>query len=267
MDNKGIKQELAKRAEKKEDKAPVLTTGMSIPDLIRAMEPEIKKALPKIITPERFTRMALSALNTNPKLMECTQMSFLTALMNAAQLGLEPNTPLGQAYLIPYQNHGKLECQFQIGYRGMIDLVYRSGNVQFIDAQTVYEKDEFDYQLGLNANLYHKPALGERGNIKAFYAVFKTINGGYRFEVMGKGYMDQYAERYFQSYEKESSPWRQNYEAMARKTCIKQLLKYAPMTAELQKAISMDESIKYELAVDMSEVQNHNFEGENTDAA
>ena len=83
-------------------------------DMIKAMEPEIKKALPQVITPERFTRMALSALNTTPKLAECSQMSFLGALMNAAQLGLEPNTPLGQAYLIPYRNKGKLECQFQI---------------------------------------------------------------------------------------------------------------------------------------------------------
>lgn len=261
MDSKEMKQELAKKAEKKETNAPALKTSMSIADLIRAMEPEIKRALPKIMTPERFTRMALSALNNTPKLMECSQMSFLTALMNAAQLGLEPNTPLGQAYLIPYNNRGKLECQFQIGYRGMIDLVYRSGNVQFIDAQAVYEKDQFDYELGLNANLYHKPTLGERGSIKAFYAIYKTVNGGFRFEVMGKSYMDSYAERYSKSYEKESSPWRQNYEAMAKKTCIKQLLKYAPMNAELQKAISMDESIKYDLAVDMSEVQNRNVEG------
>ena len=261
MDNKGMKQELAKRAEKKESGSSALTTGMSIPDLIRAMEPEIRRALPKIVTPERFTRMALSALNTTPKLMECSQMSFLTALMNAAQLGLEPNTPLGQAYLIPYNNHGKLECQFQLGYRGMIDLAYRSGNVQFIDARTVYENDQFDYELGLHANLYHKPTLGERGSVRAFYAVYKTTNGGFRFEIMGKSGMDTYAERYSRSYEKESSPWRQNYEAMAKKTCIRQLLKYAPMNAELQKAISMDESVKYELAVDMSEVQNRNVEG------
>lgn len=267
MDHKAMKQELAKRADRKEPAKPALSRNMAIPDLIRAMEPEIKRALPKLISAERFTRMALSALNTTPKLLECTQMSFLTALMNAAQLGLEPNTPLCQAYLIPYNNHGRLECQFQIGYRGMIDLVYRSGNVQFIDAQAVFDHDEFDYELGLNANLYHKPTLGERGNVKAFYAVYKTINGGFRFEVMGKGYMDQYAEKYSKSYEKESSPWKQNYEAMAKKTCIKQLLKYAPMTAELQRAISMDESVKYELAVDMSEVQNCNLEGEGTDVA
>ena len=116
-----IREELAQKAELAKGETK-LKKSMSIADLIKAMQPEIKKALPDVITPERFTRMALSALNTTPKLQECTQMSFLAALMNAAQLGLEPNTPLGQAYLIPYNNKGTLECQFQIGYRGLIDL-------------------------------------------------------------------------------------------------------------------------------------------------
>ena len=106
---------------KVEKVSPVkLSKNMSISDMIKALEPEIKRALPSVITPERFTRMALSAINNTPKLAECTQMSFLAALMNAAQLGLEPNTPLGQAYLIPFQNKGVLECQFQLGYKGLI---------------------------------------------------------------------------------------------------------------------------------------------------
>lgn len=136
-----IKEELAKKAETKISASPKLTASMSIADLIKALEPEIKKALPAVITPERFTRMALTAISTTPKLQECSQMSFIAALMNAAQLGLEPNTPLGQAYLLPYRNKGKLECQFQIGYKGMIDLVYRNKQVQTIQAQIVYEKD------------------------------------------------------------------------------------------------------------------------------
>ena len=127
-----VKQELARQAGRNgtagngkavQKKEVTLTRSMSIEDLIHAMEPEIRKALPSVVTPERFTRMALSALNNSPKLRECTQMSFLAALMNAAQLGLEPNTSLGQAYLIPYKNKGVLECQFQIGDKGLIDLV------------------------------------------------------------------------------------------------------------------------------------------------
>ena len=130
-----VKEELAKKAS--DTQKPKLRKNMSIAELIKAMEPEIKKALPEVITPERFTRMALSALNTTPKLNECTPMSFLAALMNAAQLGLEPNTPLGQAYLIPFKNKGLLECQFQIGYKGLMDLSYSNPLVQTIQAQAV----------------------------------------------------------------------------------------------------------------------------------
>ena len=166
-------------AEKIGNKGEVkLTKSMSIADMIKAMKPEIEKALPKVITPERFTRMALSALNTTPKLQECSQMSFLGALMNAAQLGLEPNTPLGQAYLIPYKNHGKLECQFQIGYKGLIDMVYRNDNIQTVQAQCVYEKDVFEYELGLEPKLVHKPAIKDRGELILVYALWKAKNGG-----------------------------------------------------------------------------------------
>ena len=84
-------------------------------DLLRQMEPEIKKALPGSFTPERLSRIVLSSLSRNKALADTTPQSFLGAMMTAAQLGLEPNTPLGQAYLIPFRNHGVLECQFQLG--------------------------------------------------------------------------------------------------------------------------------------------------------
>lgn len=168
----GVKDALAEKAESKG--SIKLTKSMSIADMIKAMEPEIKKALPQVITPERFSRMALSALNTTPKLAECSQMSFLGALMNAAQLGLEPNTPLGQAYLIPYRNKGKLECQFQIGYKGLIDMVYRNDNIQTVQAQCVYENDVFEYELGLEPKLVHKPALKDRGELILVYALCQT---------------------------------------------------------------------------------------------
>ena len=151
---------------------------------IKAMEGEIAKALPSVITPERFTRMVLSAISTNPKLGDCTPQSFLGAMMTAAQLGVEPNTALGQAYIIPYRNKGVLEASFQLGYKGLIDLAYRSGDVSIIQAQTVYENDTFDYELGLDPKLKHIPAVKDRGNATHYYAIFKTKDGGYGFEVM-----------------------------------------------------------------------------------
>lgn len=250
----GVKDALA---EKTGNKGEVkLTKSMSIADMIKAMKPEIEKALPKVITPERFTRMALSALNTTPKLQECSQMSFLGALMNAAQLGLEPNTPLGQAYLIPYKNHGKLECQFQIGYKGLIDMVYRNDNIQTVQAQCVYEKDVFEYELGLEPKLVHKPAIKDRGELILVYALWKAKNGGYGFEVMSKEDIDNHARRFSQSFSSGFSPWKTNYEEMAKKTVIKKCLKYAPLKSDFVMQLSNDESVKTELSVDMSEVAN-----------
>ncbi len=249
-----VKEELAKKAEYTKNETK-LTRSMSIADLIKAMQPEIKKALPEVITPERFTRMALSALNNTPKLAECDQMSFLAALMNAAQLGLEPNTPLGQAYLIPYKNKGRLECQFQIGYKGLIDLSYRNPLVQTIQAQAVYENDEFEYELGLDSKLVHRPVLRDRGEIILFYGLFKLTNGGYGFEVMSREDMDTYAKEYSKAFDSSYSPWKSNYIGMAKKTVIKQALKYAPLKSDFRRALSTDETIKMELAPDMGEVQ------------
>ena len=235
-----------------------LKKGMSIPDMIKALQPEIRKALPSMITPERFTRMALSSLNNNPQLLECTPMSFIAALMDAAQLGLEPNTPLGQAYLIPYRNKDKgvVECQFQIGYKGLIDLAYRNERLRSIEAHTVYENDEFYYELGLDARLKHIPAWDERGDIKGFYAVFKLDNGGYRFEVMSKNDVDRFRDTYSKTANSAYSPWNTSYEEMAKKTVIKKVLKYAPLKAEFKRALTLDETVKTDISMDMSEVVN-----------
>lgn len=253
-----VKQELEKRAAGGggQSQSVKLTKNMTIVDMVKALEPEIKRALPSILTPERFTRMALSAINNTPKLGECTPMSFIAALMNAAQLGLEPNTPLGQAYLIPYKNKGVLECQFQLGYRGLIDLAYRNDRMQSIEAQVVYENDEFSYELGLHPSLTHRPSFDEPGEIWAFYAIFRLDNGGFRFEVMSKSYVDAYATKYSKAFTSDFSPWKSNYEGMAKKTVIKQLLKYAPIKSDFQKAITLDETVKTQLSIDMSEIRN-----------
>lgn len=248
----GVKEALSEKTS--ENNKVKLTKSMSIADMIKAMEPEIRRALPSVITPERFTRMALSALNTTPKLGECNQMSFLGALMNAAQLGLEPNTSLGQAYLIPYKNKGRLDCQFQIGYKGLLDLVYRNPDIQTVQAQCVYENDLFEYELGLEPKLVHKPATSDRGELILAYALWKSKNGGFGFEVMSKKDIDAHAKKFSQSYGSNYSPWKTNYEEMAKKTVIKKCLKYAPLKTDFANALTNDETIKSEISIDMSEV-------------
>ena len=228
----------------------------SMQTYIKSMEGEVKKALPSVITPERFTRMVLSALSVNPKLAQCTPKSFLGAMMSAAQLGLEPNTPLGQAYLIPYVNKGQLEVQFQIGYKGLLDLAYRSGEVDIIQAHIVYENDTFECEYGLNPTLKHIPADSDRGEPIKVYAVFKTKTGGYGFEVMSMDDVRRHAEKYSQAYKSGYSPWKTNFEEMAKKTVLKKVLKYAPMKSDFVRGIVQDESIKTEISEDMYAVNN-----------
>ena len=221
-------------------------------DYVNIMMPEIKKALPNTITPERFSRIVLSAISNNKQLQQCTPNSFLAGMMNAAQLGLEPNTPLGQAYLIPYKNHGTLEAQFQIGYKGLIDLAYRSGQVKTIYAEEVHENDEFEYELGLEPKLVHKPAIKDRGDVIYYYAVFKLVNGGEGFTVMSKDDIENHKRRFSKAANAGFSPWQTNYDEMAKKTVIKKVLKYAPLSTDIMRSIAQDETIKSDLSADMS---------------
>lgn len=236
---------------------------------IKAMGPAIQKALPSVITPERFTRMVLSALSSTPKLAECSPQSFLAAMMTAAQLGVEPNTALGQAYLLPYRNHGQMECQFQLGYKGLIDLAYRSGEVSVIQAHTVYENDVFEYELGMDPKLRHVPAKADRGEAVAYYAMFKTKDGGYGFEVMSVDDVQRHAQRYSKSYGSGSSPWRSNFDEMAKKTVLKRALKYAPLKSDFVRGVAQDETIKAELSDEMYAVPDETVfevEGEEIDS-
>lgn len=237
----------AQEAKLTEKKAPTMA------QYIKRMEGEIAKALPSVLTPERFTRITLSALSSNPQLQKTTPQSFLGAMMTAAQLGVEPNTPLGQAYLIPYRNKGVLECQFQLGYKGLLDLAYRSGEISIIQAHTVRENDEFDYELGLEPKLTHKPATGDRGAPIAFYAMYRKKDGGYGFEVMSIDDVRAHAKRYSKAY--SSGPWQTNFEEMAKKTVLKRVLKYAPLKSDFVRGLSQDETVKTELAADMYEVE------------
>ena len=224
---------------------------MTIQDYVKSQSGEIAKALPSVLTPERFTRMLLTAINANPKLSQCTPQSFLGAMMSAAQLGVEPNTALGQAYILPYVNKGVLEAQFQLGYKGLIDLAYRSGEVEVIQAQVVYENDKFEYEYGLNPKLSHVPAASDRGNAVKVYALFKTKSGGFGFEVMSMDDIRRHAEKYSKAYKSGYSPWASSFEEMAKKTVLKRVLKYAPLKSDFVKAVVQDETVKVSISDDM----------------
>lgn len=256
---------VAKTAIKKQAPAVI------VKDLIEKRMPDIKKALPSVITAERFTRIATTAVSANPKLAEAcvkSPMTFLGALMTAAQLGVEPNTPLGQAYLIPFNNSRNIngtwvktpEVTFQLGYQGIIDLCYRSGEVTMINAQVVYENDEFEYELGLDQKLRHVPARKNRGKPIYFYGVFKTKTGASGFQVMSYEDVLEHAKKFSKSYNaktgKFSGPWESDFNSMAKKTCLLAALKYAPKKSDFVKAIVSDNSVKSDIAADMTSVNN-----------
>ncbi|WP_235615934.1 recombinase RecT [Brevibacillus reuszeri] len=219
--------------------------------LLKRMEPEIARALPKHLTSDRLARIAMTSIRQNPKLLACDQMSLLAGVMQSAQLGLEPNTPLGEAYLIPY---GK-EAQFQVGYKGIISLAHRTGEYQAIYAHEVFKNDEFSYSYGLDKTLNHKPADEPEGDPIYFYAVYRLKNGGFDFVVWSTKKIDAHAKKYSQAYQKGwTTPWKTDFVAMAKKTVLKEVLKYAPKSAEMAKALVMDETVKNEISEDMSEV-------------
>lgn len=217
------------------------TPGLTVKDYINKYEKYFAKALPAVMSAERFTRIAITAVEKNPDLGACTPSSLMGALLTSAQLGLEVNTPMGEAYLIPYKNYRKngiLECQFQIGYKGLISLAHRSGEFQSIEAHVVRENDTFEYELGLEPKLKHKPAMKDRGEITWVYAIYKLKSGGFGFEVMSVDDINEFRKKFSKA---KNSPWDTNWEAMAKKTVIKQALKYAPLKTEFVREMTNED--------------------------
>jgi len=228
-----------------------MTPEQSLNHLLKRMGPQIQRALPNHMNADRIARIALTAVRATPKLLECDQMSFIAALMQSAQLGVEPNTGLGQAYLIPYGD----KVQFQLGYKGLIDLAVRSGQYKAIYAHEVYANDEFSYAYGLHKDLKHVPSAQPEGGVIGYYAVYHLLNGGYDFVYWPRERIEYHARTFSQAVQKGSkSPWQTNYDAMAKKTVLKEVLKYAPKSIELQKTVAADETIKTDVSEDMSDV-------------
>lgn len=207
------------------------------PSMLQQFLPEIKRALPKHLNADRMCRVALTCFRTTPKLGECDPRSVFAAVIQASQLGLEPGL-LGQAYLIPY---GK-QCNLIPGYQGLIELARRSGKITSLYAHVVRENDEFEYSLGLDKTIMHKPLMDEdgRGEIIAAYAVAKLADGGVEFEVMSRGQIEKIM-RATQS-KGNSGPWKDHFEEMCRKTVIRRLFKWLPKSVELVTALALDDN-------------------------
>lgn len=209
-----------------------------LPTLLQKMGPELAKALPRHVHPDRMARIALTALRANPKLQQCSPASFLGSVISAAQLGLEVNTPLGHAYLVPYKD----TCQLILGYRGMMDLARRSGMVSSIYAHLVRQGDTFKVRLGLDQHIEHVPSDDpdrESKPITHVYAVAKLKDGEPVFVVLTMQQVERYKAR---SMSRNSGPWVSDPEAMILKTAVRRLFTWLPQSAEMARAASLDEA-------------------------
>jgi len=202
-------------------------------DLITSRKNHIKGLLPKHMDAGRLARLALLAIRKTPRLLNCSPESLVGAVIQAAQLGLEPDGTLGQAYLVPY----KTECTLQVGYRGMIELARRSGKVEKIAAHVVYEGDEFLCSFGLDEKLHHVPKIvGKRGNPIAVYAIATLQDGGHIYDVLTLQEVEK-----ARSSAMSSNIWNQYWDEMAKKTAVRRLFKYLPISIEVATAVALDE--------------------------
>jgi recombination protein RecT len=199
----------------------------------------IQRALPTGMSEQRFTRVVLTELSKNPGLAQCRPETFLGAVMTAAQLGLDVGSALGMAYLVPYKD----TCTLIVGYRGMVDLARRSGQLRSIVARTVHEHDEFDYSFGLEPTLRHRPRLTDRGKPIAYYGVAILADGGSVIEVMSRQDVEQYRRRSATQRAEPSGPWTTDYDAMAAKTVIRRMFRWLPVATEAAQAIESDERV------------------------
>lgn len=247
--------------------AAAVSAAGSLEALLARMAPEVARAVPSHCKPDRMMRIFLTALRTVPHLATCEPKSFLAAIVQAAQLGLEPNTPLGHAYLIPRRNRklaaasrGKFEreCTLLIGYKGHLDLAYRSGDVAQIQADVVKAGDFFEFEKGLSPILRHKPGdAPDRSKREVLYAycIVRLVSGVSFFEVLPRAEIEARRAR---SSSPNDGPWVTDYEAMAKKSAWLALQNWVPKASEgsarMAVAANVDDSARSITAVADPEV-------------
>lgn len=206
----------------------------NVTELLKNNMRAIQSCLPKHMTPERMCRIAVQTISKSKQLQQCSPQSLVAAIVEASSLGLEIDVR-GQAYLVPYKNSVNLIP----GYKGLMDLAYRSGRVANIYAETVCENDEFSFHLGLNPILEHTPNLENRGGLRAVYAVARLKDADPVFVVLGKSEVEKVRNA---SKASGDGPWKTWEEEMWKKTAIRRLCKYLPLSPEMQRAVAIDEA-------------------------
>jgi len=211
--------------------------------MVKRFTPQIAEVMPAHVDPARFARLLMSAASRNPVLLDCDQKTVFLAVLAAAQLGLDPVGSLGSAYILPYKNRkaGRYEAQLIIGYRGLIDLARRSGQVQTIEAHCIHEGDTFEEIYGTERRLRFVPNRNDRGPILGAFAFATLTGGGSQWEVMSRDEIEA-IRRGSKGGSTSFSPWSTHWSEMARKTVVRRLCKYLPLSPELVKAVDVEDN-------------------------
>lgn len=218
----------------------VQKSGGTIQDLLERRRDEISKVLPRHMTPDRLMRVALTSIGKNPDLMACSGASLLSAILQCAELGLEPGGALGHAYLVPFkQKDGPPLCTLIIGYRGLLELMRRSGELSQVEAHIIYERDEYKVRYGLNPEFFHTPKLdGDAGKPVLVYMIARMKDGSQHVEIMKVPEVEAIRAR---SRYGKYGPWVTDWGEMAKKTVLRRGAKYLPLSSErLARAMDVD---------------------------
>lgn len=233
---------MTEQAIQKSNGAALTKGAQTIEQMLASRSEFLRSVLPRHITPERLMKVALLARSRNPLLLQCTPESLVKAILQSAEMGLEPSGSVGGAHLVPFKNKhtGHYEATLIPDYRGLIDLARRSGQIRSIEAHVIHERDKYRVRYGSEPILEHEPLLvGETGKMVAVYAVAKLADGATQVEVMTSSAVEAIKNR---SRASTSGPWVTDYEAMAKKTVLRQLCKYLPRSRELAEALDLDDA-------------------------
>lgn len=217
------------------------------PQNVKTFSELIPQTLARHLTPERVSKIVLGAASRNQKLLECTTASIVKSVCELLAMGLEPGSPLGEGYLVPFWNSkiGANEATAIPGYRGYIVLARRSGQIRNVCANIVYERDAFEIDLASSERPSHKPCFkGDRGDPICVYAIADFVDGGHHIEFMTVGDVNAIRARSKSAYDKNgnpSGPWATDWGQMARKTVIRRASKYWPLSIEMANALELDD--------------------------
>lgn len=223
----------------------------TLANIIAGRREAFAQVAPKHFSVDRLVKLAQASLSRTPKLAQCTPESVLVQLMRCAELGLEPNSPLGGIHLVPFDNRktNRTECQGIIDYRALVALARRSDQISAIAARVVYANDQFDpYEDEKGIHFTFKQAAGDRGEMREVFAYATLKSGEVQFERMSKADIDRIRGR---SRASSSGPWVTDFDEMAKKTVLRRLCKLLPLTTEAAAVLAEEEASEAEVAVEL----------------